>query len=181
VLRRAVQVSSRNDRPASEIREKDIFDLSPGFKRSHDWDPQKARFHKDSRTVEEEISQDDRNTLDGIGFHATPRYPTRRAQHSEHCWQRLDGTGAAFTTLLAKTLDGTGWAQHSEHCWPRHSTGWATNLIALTQMSGFGQRSRRIGSSTIKLSSVRVDDVKSISDDPRRQWSKLKWTTRSRS
>jgi hypothetical protein len=142
VLRRAVQVSSRNDRPASEIREKDIFDLSPGFKRSHDWDPQKARFHKDSRTVEEEISQDDRNTLDGIGFHATPRYPTRRAQHSEHCWQRLDGTGAAFTTLLAKTLDGTGWAQHSEHCWPRlDGMGAAFRALLAETLHGMGYKS----------------------------------------
>jgi hypothetical protein len=143
VLRRAVQVSSRNDRPASEIREKDIFDLSPGFKRSHDWDPQKARFHKDSRTVEEEISQDDRNTLDGIGFHATPRYPTRRAQHSEHCWPRLDGTGAAFTTLLAKTLDGTGWAQHSEHCWPRlDGMGAAFTAVLAKTLDGTGSAFR---------------------------------------
>jgi hypothetical protein len=83
----------------------------------------------------------------------------------------LDGKNTAFKALLAETLDGIGCgvvAQHSEHCWPRHSTGWATTLIALTQKSGFGQRSRRMGSSTIKLSTVRVDDVKPISDDPKK-------------
>jgi hypothetical protein len=115
VLRRAVQVSSRNDRPASEIREKDISDLSLGFKRSHDWDPQKARFHKDSRTVEEEISQDEHKRLDGTGaalaLLAETRRDARSIQSTADQDTQRDGLGAAFTALLAETR----WkAQHSD-------------------------------------------------------------------
>jgi hypothetical protein len=97
----------KNESPDSETRESE---RDQGTNISHASDPQNVRIPKASRTAEEEIPR--MITVNG------PRYSTRNAQQSDHCWPRqltdqetrrvaetLGGTGAAISALQAKILE----------------------------------------------------------------------------